>query len=380
MPTRTLTASFVKSVKPGSSRVWVTDRKQSGLQLVIYPSGKKTYVLYRRIDGKPQRIRLASASEVTPQDARRLACEMLRDIALGVDPLAERRQRRSEETLTDVWGNWLEEHAKPRKRTWQTDVRRWRLHIQPTFGAKSLSEIRQQDVSRWHRQIGETCGTVIANRSLALLRAMFNRAINKLGHECSNPAARVEQFPETARDRFLSPGEMARFFKVLDNERDHVKHFFRLLLYTGGRKSSILHMRFSEITDNTWRPTRWKNGDRVVLPLVPEAVEIIEKRRLDIEGDAVFPGRVPGVEFMSEPCTAWRRIRRVANLQDFHLHDLRRTLGSWQASQGTSLPIIGAMLGHRPGSSATAIYARLQLDAVRESAESAVTAMLNCQQ
>ena len=215
-----------------------------------------------------------------------------------------------------------------------------------------------------------------ANRALALLRAICARVINTSEYECSNPAAGVEHFHETARDRFLSPDELMRFFKAIDSEGEHVKDFFRLLLYTGGRKSNVLQMRFSEAADNVWRPTRWKNGDAVAIPLVPEAVEIIERRRRDAETDAVFPGRKSGVQFMTEPRVQWKRIRQSAGLQDVHIHDLRRTLGSWQASQGTSLPIIGAMLGHRPGSPATAIYARLMLDPVREAAENAVTAML----
>ena len=53
-----------------------------------------------------------------------------------------------------------------------------------------------------------------------------------------------------------------------------------------------------------------------------------------------------------------------------------RTLGSWQAGAGASLAIIARSLGHRPGSPATAIYARLELDPVRASVEGAAAAML----
>ena len=57
------------------------------------------------------------------------------------------------------------------------------------------------------------------------------------------------------------------------------------------------------------------------------------------------------------------------------LHDLRRTLGSWQAKTGASLAIIGKSLNHK-SMQATAIYARLDLDPVRESVERATAAML----
>ena len=64
-----------------------------------------------------------------------------------------------------------------------------------------------------------------------------------------------------------------------------------------------------------------------------------------------------------------------ASFQDLRIHDLRRTLGSWQAADGASLSIIGKTLGHK-NVSTTAIYARLNLDPVRQSVNAATKAML----
>jgi integrase len=57
------------------------------------------------------------------------------------------------------------------------------------------------------------------------------------------------------------------------------------------------------------------------------------------------------------------------------VHDLRRTLASWQAMGGSSLPIIGRTLGHADPAT-TAIYARLDLDGVRKSVDAAALAMM----
>ena len=64
-----------------------------------------------------------------------------------------------------------------------------------------------------------------------------------------------------------------------------------------------------------------------------------------------------------------------AKLADVRIHDLRRTLGSWQAKQGASLAIIGKSLNHK-NQNTTAIYARLDLDPIRESVNAANDAML----
>ena len=61
-------------------------------------------------------------------------------------------------------------------------------------------------------------------------------------------------------------------------------------------------------------------------------------------------------------------------LKDLRMHDLRRSLGSWQATAGASLAVIGASLGHADLKS-TAVYARLQLAPVRASVEAATEAM-----
>ena len=64
-----------------------------------------------------------------------------------------------------------------------------------------------------------------------------------------------------------------------------------------------------------------------------------------------------------------------ADIKDARIHDLRRSLGSWQASTGANLSIIGKTLNHK-NVSTTAIYARLSLDPVRESMNTATEAIL----
>ena len=64
-----------------------------------------------------------------------------------------------------------------------------------------------------------------------------------------------------------------------------------------------------------------------------------------------------------------------AKLKNLRLHDLRRTLGSWQAAAGASLSIIGRSLGHK-NIATTTIYARLDLDPVRASVNTAADAIL----
>ena len=78
---------------------------------------------------------------------------------------------------------------------------------------------------------------------------------------------------------------------------------------------------------------------------------------------------------MTSPKGAWHSVLMQAGLEDLRIHDLRRSLGSWQARLGANLAVIGKSLGHKDMAS-TLIYSRLDLDPVRESVERATSAML----
>ena len=67
-------------------------------------------------------------------------------------------------------------------------------------------------------------------------------------------------------------------------------------------------------------------------------------------------------------------MRKTVGLEDLRMHDLRRSLGSWQARTGASLVIIGKTLNHQSPQS-TQVYARLDSDPVRQAMETAVSAM-----
>jgi integrase len=88
----------------------------------------------------------------------------------------------------------------------------------------------------------------------------------------------------------------------------------------------------------------------------------------------VFPGDGK-TGHLVEPKTSWNSLLKAANIDDLHLHDLRRTLGSYMAMGNQSLHIIGKALGHR-SSTATHIYSQLAHSPVRDAMERAQLDML----
>ena len=208
---------------------------------------------------------------------------------------------------------------------------------------------------------------------------MFNKAIKDWNFTNGNPAAGIKLFHEEKRDRFLGAEELPAFFDALNAEpNESLRDFFMLALLCGARKANILSMRWVDIdfTHNLWRIPETKSGMPVVIPLVAPAVEVLyARRKVTKDSEWVFPSH-GATGHLVEPKSAWERILKRAGLEDVRIHDLRRTLGSWQAMGGASLPIIGKSLGHTQVST-TAIYARLTVDPVRESVDRATTAIID---
>ena len=110
-----------------------------------------------------------------------------------------------------------------------------------------------------------------------------------------------------------------------------------------------------------------KNGKPQLVPLMVEALEAIDSQR-GKHPEWVFPGR-GSTGHIVNPYRSWGRLAESAGLKDVRKHDLRRTLGSWQANTGASLQVIAKTLGHSSTRVTEAVYARLQLGPVREAME-----------
>jgi integrase len=356
---------------PDADRVYYYDTKTPGLALCITTNDVRTFYVYKRVRKKPTRIRLGRFPEVTVEQARTRATQLTGAIAAGADPMA----REEELSCRELFEMWLN-HAQQHKKTWGEDERLINKFLKP-WRAKAARSITRGDVAKLHARVGELSGPYQANRVLSLVRAMFYHA-GKYGLTGENPATGIQRFKEESRDRFLLPDELPRFFQALADEPDDtLRDFFLIALLVGARRGNVQAMRWNELnlTEGNWRIPDTKSGHAVYVYLPPAVVETLLKRReADPRGVFVFPSRSK-TGHLVEPKTAWRRLLKRAGIENLRIHDLRRTLGSWQAINGTSLPVIGRSLGHKSTAS-TAVYARLTLEPVKASVDQATSAIL----
>ena len=363
------------AVAPEGGRCYLHDQKESGLVLQITATGRKSFQLYKKHQGRPVRVTLGTWPEITVEQARKKAREAKVELADGRNPNDALRQERQEMTFADLFSQYMERHAKVRKRTWQEDQNQFDRYL-GAFAKKKLSAITRKDVAALHGKIGKTAPTA-ANRLLALLSSVFGRAIEFGLWEGNNPCVAIRKFPEEARDRFLSKDELRRFFEVLEHYSHEIaRDTILVALLTGVRRSNVHEMKWADIDweEATWRIGLTKNGTPQTVALVEPVIELLRERHRRATSVFVFPGRGRTGHYV-EVKTAWKTLLKRAGIENARFHDLRRTMGSWQARTGASLPIIGKSLNHK-SQSTTAIYARLDLDPARSAMEKAVDAML----
>ena len=152
--------------------------------------------------------------------------------------------------------------------------------------------------------------------------------------------------------------------------------YFRLVLLLGPRRHELLRARWLIDFSARVLAAADDQGRRPhLLPLPPPAIEILESLDSRETSEWVFPSPTSRSGHLEEPKKAWQRIRERAETKDVRIHDLRRTLGSWLAASGYGLPMIGRVLNHSQPS-ATAVYARLDLEPVRRALDANAEAML----
>lgn len=369
------TKSWIESIESTDRLQSFTDDQVRGLTLKVTPNGVKTFYLVKRFEGNLESTKLGRFPETTLKIARERAAKLHLQYDAGVNPAEEKRRERSELTLDAFFKIYHRDHCRLRNRTDYSKYT-YENYIQPFLGRKKLSQIRRSDVSEMHTALGKGGKKRTANKAHTVIRAMLNKAIAWEYLEGANPAEHVQRFREQSRDRFMSKAEAERFQEALSQEPDDtIRDYFAILLYTGARKTETLKMRWDQIDFDaaTWRIPDPKNGEPRLVSLAQVAMTILKRRQKLHDSTWVFPGRKRG-HHLTEPKKAWERILERAEIDDLHIHDLRRTLGSWLRSAGADLQVIGKVLGHKDYQSSL-IYSRLDVDVTRVPLERATKAL-----
>ena len=349
------------------------DRELTGFGVRVHATGRKVYVVHARAPGGAlKRASIGRHADITVEDARRMAAEVIDRLKKGEEAFPE--PPASEPTVAELAERYVKAHLEVNCRpgTVETFGRIVRLYILPELGHLPLSAVERSHVAALHHKMRDK--PYQANQTRDVLAKMFKLAAAwGMTPPRRNPCLSIRRYREYRRERFLSPEEYERLGSVLNEAEADGSVFptaipaIRLLLLTGCRRNEIVTLRWDDIdrTAGELRLRESKTGARRA-PLTP-AVEWLLDRIPRIEGNPwIITGKNPG-DHLKNLDMIWQRLRARAGLDDVRIHDCRHSYASRALALGEGIPVISELLGHRKFST-TARYAHLARDGERASA------------
>ncbi len=276
-----------------------------GFGIRVEPSGRRTFFFEYRFDGKNRIFTIGPYPKASLTQARAMAAKLKEQVESGTDPGAEKREilwaDKTAFTVKDLSDEYLEKWAKPRKaeKSYKEDMRILQKDVVSAWGRRKAKDITRRDVVLLLDQIVDRGSPVAANRTLAVVRRMFNFSVDRdiLG---SSPCVRIQApTKEKSRERVLSEDEIKALWTGLEPDSKvsmvpEMKLALKFLLVSAQRKGEVLNSEWSEFDlDAGWwelpgGKTKNKKAHRV--PLSPLALEILaEAKQASKDSKWVFP-------------------------------------------------------------------------------------------
>lgn len=333
-------------------------------------AGAGQWVLRVTVHGRRREMGLGSVSYVSLKEARE-AAEKWRACSLrGLDPIKEReRERREAERRLHLLKEIAEDAFESRKAELKGDGKagRWfsplETHILPKLGKVPVADIDQTSIRDvlgpiWHSK-AETARKALNRLSICMRHAAAlglevdiqatDKARALLGqqrHKASNiPAVPWPEVP-------------AFYASLSDGTVTHLA--LRLLILTGVRSAPLRFLHLDQIDGDVWTiPGEIMKGRKdktpdFRVPLVPDALAIIEEAKHHARGGYLFPSAKKGV--ISDATMSRLMERREMAARP---HGFRSSLRDWIA-EATNTPhdVAETTLGHTVGGAVERAYRR----------------------
>ncbi len=361
MPVVTLTAKGIESLRAGDARVDFWDADVKGLHIRVSPNGERVFAVWYRVHQQPHRVNIGHWPAMTLKAARLKAHEVLLNAGKGVDAVAVKKAAAAEAQQRKLRGDRFEDLAEKcmeaiapeiRDRTAQEYRRILRANVCPRIGKVRPEAVSKGDIREVLRAV-EKQGRVAANRTLAVVRRVFNWAASQ-DLVPASPVVGLKPSSETPRVRIYTDDELRAIVKSLAGTRyDDV---VRMILATGSRITETMNAEWTDFDfkQALWiipaekRKTRKTKPSAHAVPLTQEVVDLLQERRAKLpEGSRwVFPAKRSG-SFWKWGSAEDEAVREKTGVADLRAHDLRRTMATRIRALGFPRETVDAVLGHR---------------------------------
>jgi integrase len=337
---------------PPKGQISYWDDKLPSFGFRVSQGGTKTFVLNR----KNSLITIGRFPTISLSQARTEAKRLLAEFTLG-------KVRPQSITYAEAVKLFLEEKAKARR---GSTVSAYKGLLNSITLTGQLTEITHQEVQRKLAKF-KTEGAY--NHHLVALTVFFNWC-RKRRYITDNPTLGLSTHRRPARARILSDDELKLIWRACDlraadlpenqpsqdGSREAVASpaplpesfckIVQLLILTGQRRNEIASLQTSWITDDavTLPPHITKNGREHAVPIGTFSVSILEEWHTNQL--LLFPARGS----TGSPFSGWSKAKAALNkasgVNDWTLHDLRRTYRSIHGKIGTPPHIAERLVNH----------------------------------
>ncbi|HZG10153.1 MAG TPA: tyrosine-type recombinase/integrase [Allosphingosinicella sp.] len=365
-----MTKRVVDALQSAAKDQFLWDDELRGFGLKVTPAGGKVYLIQYRLGGRGVRTQRytigAHGNPWTPLSARREAERLLILVKQGVDPAADKVERRRVATdlaFASYADKFIAEYGAKswRPGTLDNAKRNLRLYVAPVLKKKPLPDLRRSDMVAIFDAL-PSGKPALPRNVFALVRKLLGWAVERGDLERS-PLEGFKGPPNVAsRDRVLTDDELKLIWSAAIDLGIPFGALTRLLLVTGQRRDEAAAMDWRELSAQAGEwvipAERAKNGKAHVVPLSALAVSIIN----EVARGGQWPRK--GLVFTTTgttPVSGFSRAKRrldelVAKrageeeVGDWRLHDLRRTLATGLQRLGVRFEVTEAVLNHVSGS------------------------------
>ena len=358
------TDSFIKSLPAPEKQTEMFDASLEKFGLRLYPTGTKTFFIayHSSQKGNVQKFNIGKYPTITLYEARKRARDLIAKLQMGIDPVYEKQKNKLEAlkatqriTFDELCTQFIRDHVSKLRQHSQNDyISRINKHIRPAFSTILVEDFTRRDARRFIGEFVDNNQPVHGNRIHAVLAKMLNFAV-EYEYIKVNPIIGLRKMgKETSRDRYYSPDEITALWSAFESEGDPVHGLLKILLLTGQRRGEVSKMKWTDIdfTNNVWTipASNTKNKIEHYIPLVPDAVGIIKSLYpLTGEQEFVFNSLKVDNTIISGFSKISTRICKKSGISDFRFHDLRRTVATYIAKDGTPKHVLKKILNHTEG-------------------------------
>ena len=351
----TLTDLKIRKLAPDpTKRVEIWDARVPAFGIRVSPKGNKSFVLLYRHRGRPRRMTIGRYPVVSLSEARNRAMEALGEVARGADPQVQKALKHNGTRFDDTVDMFVRTYCRQHNResTRRETERLLKARFVSRWAARDIREISKSDVLKIIDETLQDGAPSAANHALATIRLFFNWCSDR-GLVDVNPCDRLKApAKKVARDRVLDDLELGKVWNAAASIGYPFGTITQLLLLTAQRRNEVASMRWKDID---FGAAAWaipaeltKNGVTHVVPLVPEALQILTCVPR-VHNELLFPARGGEGRAFSGFSKSKERLASLSTVAEFTLHDLRRTVATRMASLGVAPHVVERLLNHVTG-------------------------------